>query len=104
MLKASHRRLDPSRSRPAEPVHAHTVAEPLPPGEVVCMDVALLPSATLFRAGDELRLDVQGRWFFRTNPLTGQLPARYQAGQRTRCVLHAGGQRESWLRIPMTPM
>lgn len=103
MLKASHRRLDPSRSRPAEPVHAHTVAEPLTPGEVVCMDVALLPSATVFRVGEELRLDVQGRWFFRTNPLTGQLPARYQAGHRTRCILHAGGQRESWLRIPMTP-
>jgi putative CocE/NonD family hydrolase len=50
-LKASLRKLDPDQSTPWRPVHAYDEAQPLKPGEVVPMDIALLPSATLFRGG-----------------------------------------------------
>ena len=95
MLKASHRRLDPVLSRPDEPLPSHDFAEPLAPGEIVPVDVALLRPATLFRVGEELRLDVQGRWFFPRNPLTGQFPAGYQRAERGLCVLHTGGEHDS---------
>ena len=99
-LKASHRRLDPALSDTGRPVHAHTDEQPLTAGEIVPVDVELLPSATLFRAGEVLRLDVRGRWLFPRNPLTGQFPAGYRSGPRTTCVLHTGGGHDSRLRVP----
>jgi len=43
--------------------------------------VELLPSSTLFRRGDILRLELQGRYFFRRHPLLGQFPAGYQRSE-----------------------
>ena len=71
------RALDPELSQPWEPVPACTAPQPVPAGEVVAVDVALGPSATLFRAGEQLRLVVGGRWLCPRNPLTGQFPAAY---------------------------
>lgn len=50
--RAAHRELDPELSTPWQRVHTHRVAEPLRPGEIVPVDVALRPQATRFRAGD----------------------------------------------------
>jgi predicted acyl esterase len=52
--------------------------QPLAPGQVVQADIALGPSATLFKAGETLRLVIAGRWLWPVNPLTGQFPAAYQ--------------------------
>lgn len=92
--------MDPAQSLPWLPFHPHTVAEPLAPGEVVPVEVELLPSATLFRAGDELRLDVQGHWFFPQNPLLGQFPVGYSPSPGGTCVLHTGGEHDATLLIP----
>jgi putative CocE/NonD family hydrolase len=100
--KASHRRLDAALSESWWPVHAHDLEEKLTPGEIVPADVALLPSATLFRRGDVLRLDVQGRWFFPVNPLRGQYPAAYEPSPPATCVLHCGGPFDAHLLLPVT--
>ena len=102
-LKASLRKLDPDRSNPWRPVHTYDETQPLKPGEVVPMDIALLPSATFFRRGEQLRLVVQGRWFSIRNPLFGQFPAAYERGPRASCVLHCGGEHGARLRIPVVP-
>src|SRR6185437_7651940 len=59
-LRASHRALDANRSTAWQPVHPHDREEPLPEGEAVALEIELWPSATLFRAGESLRLIVQG--------------------------------------------
>ena len=100
-LKASHRALDPSLSRPWWPVHAHRTEEKLAPGEIVAADVALLPSATVFRRGDVLRVDVQARWFFPRNPFSGQFPAGYERSPQGTCVLHCGGPFDAHLLMPV---
>ena len=41
-LRASHRRLDPKRSKPWRPYHPHDRAEPLTPGEVYECDVEIV--------------------------------------------------------------
>ena len=102
-LKASLRALDGEASRPFEPVTAGTRREPLRPGQVVQADIALGPSATLFRAGETIRLVVAGRWLWPWNPLTGQFPAAYQAGRRGRCILHWDPERQARLLIPVIP-
>jgi uncharacterized protein len=102
-LKASLRKLDPDRSTPWRPAHTYDEVQPLKPGEVVPVDIALLPSATFFRRGEQLRLVVQGRWFWSRNPLFGQFPAAYERGPRGSCVLHCGGEHGARLRIPVVP-
>jgi uncharacterized protein len=100
-MKASMRSLDATRSRPFEPVPTLDARRPLQPGRVVQVDIPLGPSATLFRAGEQLRLVVAGRWLWPSNPLTGQFPAAYERGPRGKCTLHWGPDRDAQLLIPV---
>jgi uncharacterized protein len=100
-LKASLRALDEQASRPFDPVAAFTDRQPLAPGQVVPADIALGPSATVFRAGETLRLVVAGRWLWPRNPLTGQFPAAYQKGPEGSCTLHWGPQHQARLLVPV---
>jgi predicted acyl esterase len=94
------RALDHDLSQPWEPVPAYTDPQPVRAGEVVAGDVALGPSATLFRAGEQLRLVVAGRWLCPRNPLTGQLPAAYRPSPRGRVTLHWGPTHDAHLLTP----
>jgi len=102
-LKASLRALDERSSRPFDPVPTFTHREPLAPGQVVAADLALGPSATLFRAGETLRLVVAGRWLWPHNPFTGQFPAAYEKSPAGRCTLHWGPEHQARLLVPVIP-
>ncbi|OBH30844.1 hydrolase [Mycobacterium sp. E342] len=101
--RVSLRALDPGLSRPWEPVAACTDPQPVAAREVVEVNVALGPSATLFRAGERLRLVVAGRWLCPRNPLTGQLPAAYAGSPRGRVTLHWGPRHDAHLLVPEIP-
>ena len=73
-LKASLRFPDQQISRPFDPVPTFTHRQPLAPGQVVPVDIALGPSATLFKAEETLRLFVAGRWLWPGNPLPADSP------------------------------
>lgn len=102
-LKASMRVLDETLSRPFEPVPRLDTRGPLNPGQITQVDIPLGPSATLFRAGEQLRLVVAGRWLWPRNPLTGQFPAAYQHRPRGSCTLHWGPGLDARLLIPVIP-
>lgn len=74
----------------------------LRPGEIVDADIELSASSTLFRAGDELRLIIAGRYLEPFNPLFGHLPARYLPSRQGRAVVHCGPG-ASALTIPAIP-
>jgi uncharacterized protein len=59
-LRVSHRELDESRSTQFQPVHSHQRELKLKPTEIVPVDIEILPSGTLFRRGETLRVVVQG--------------------------------------------
>lgn len=101
--KASLRQLDEAASTPAEPVHTYLSREPLGAGEIVPLDIALGHSATLFRAGESLRLVIGGRWLWPRNPFTGNFPARYACNPAARCTLHWGPERPARLLVPRIP-
>jgi predicted acyl esterase len=101
--RVAHRELDPALSTPWQPVHTHREAAPLAPGEIVPVDVALRPQATRFRAGDLLRLDVQGRWFYPRDPVRGQLPTAYQQSPPATVVLHTGPTHPATLLLGRRP-
>jgi putative CocE/NonD family hydrolase len=102
-LKASLRALDEHCSRPFDPVPTFTKPQLLAPGQVVPVDIALGPSATLFKVGEKLRLVVAGRWLWPRNPFTGQFPAAYEKGPKGRCTVHWGPERQARLLVPTIP-
>ena len=59
-LRASHREPDVELSTEFLPVLAHRRALPVPRGEVVEVEIEILPSGTRFEAGEGLLLIVQG--------------------------------------------
>jgi uncharacterized protein len=78
-LRASHRKLDRSRSSVLEPVPTHLEkdARPLPAGEFSKVRVGLFAVAHVFRAGSRIRISVEApggdrtRWRFDTPPTGG---------------------------------
>ncbi len=85
-----------------EPEGAFDVVQPIRRGEAVDADIALSASSTLFRAGDEVRLLVSGRYLEPANPLFGHFPARYVPSGRGRATVHLGPD-ASVLTIPVIP-
>ena len=102
--RAAHRVLDENLSTPAQPVHSHQRAEPLRPGEIVPVLIALRPHATRFLKGDQLRVDIRGRWHYPRDPLRGQFPAFYQRSPKATCILHTGGVHDARLLLASRPI
>jgi predicted acyl esterase len=100
-LRASMRALDRQQSRPFAPVHMCTERQPMRAGDIVDVDIALGPSATVFRRGEQLRLVIAGRWLWPRNPLTGQFPGAYERRSRGTATVHWGPQRQAHLLIPV---
>jgi predicted acyl esterase len=97
--RAAFRELDARLSTPWQPVHTFSREQRLHPGEIVQVDVELRPQATRFQAGDTLRLEIGGTWFYARNPFTGQFPAGYARSPKGQFVIHAGGEHDAYLFI-----
>jgi predicted acyl esterase len=110
-LRTSLRKLDLGRSTAFIPIQSFDHPEMLHPGEIVPVDIAIMPASEVFHAGELLRLTIAGHAF--TAPpsnakLTGMLafmhplppvPTR-NAGVH---VIHGGGDHQSYLQIPVIP-
>jgi predicted acyl esterase len=101
-LRVAHRRIDPTRSEPHRPVLPCERPEPLPAGQIASLDIELLPSATLFRRGDTLRVDLQGHWFWRRSAFFGMFPFDYAPSSPGTAILHFGGPDAAHLLVPRT--
>ena len=98
-LRVSHRELDPELTRPYRPYHKHQRRLFLTPGEIVKVDVEIWPTSMTFRKGHRIRLDVQPR-----DGLGSQSYMHYHADYNTGTnTIHAGGERESYLLLPVIP-
>jgi predicted acyl esterase len=98
--RLAHRRVDEARGEPHRPYHPHDVPEPVRPGEIVPVDIEILPSATYFARGDTLRLHVQGQWLWRRSMFFGLFPFTYAPSPQGKVVLHFGGSHDSHLLVP----
>jgi predicted acyl esterase len=98
-LRVSHRELDPELSLPYRPYHKHRRRLYLKPGEIVKVDVEIWPTSMVFRKGHRIRLDIQPR-----DGVGSQSYMHYHADYNT-CTntIHAGGQYESYLLLPVIP-
>jgi putative CocE/NonD family hydrolase len=99
-LRVSHQHVDESRSEPHRPLQASQLPESLIKGRVVPAEIEVLPSSTLFRRGDVIRLDVQGHWFWKRSSFFGMFPGDYHASPPATVVLHLGASADSYLLVP----
>ena len=102
-LRASHRALDSTRSRPDMPVHPHDHEQRLAAGEVVPVDIEIWPSSTRFDAGETLRLVVMGRDTVKPSVPNAPFALHENTRNRGTHVIHAGGRYDSYLQIPVIP-
>jgi putative CocE/NonD family hydrolase len=59
-LKASHRTVDPVRSKPYQPFHPHTESVPITPGDICEYAIEIRETSNIFNAGHSLQLAIKG--------------------------------------------
>ena len=95
-LRASHRELDPLRTKPLRPWHTHARMQAVQPKDIVPVEIEIWPSATLFEAGSTLQVTIQGHD-----------AARYPAFGHKKLVnrgshtIFTGPAHDSWLAVPL---
>jgi predicted acyl esterase len=96
-LRASHRKIDPSRSTPAKPYHPHLVAEPLEPDTAYEFPIEIWPVCNVFKPGHRIRLEIGN---------TDSIVARQGRSHVTIPVkatntIYEGGRKPSRLVVPV---
>jgi len=97
-MRVSQRARDPVLSTDFQPVQKFRGEQKLRPGQIVSVEIALLPSSTLFRKGESMRLSIQGHcpnehWVTKYDWLINK-------GNH---VIYTGGKHDSYLQIPVIP-
>lgn len=98
-IRVSHRELDPKLSTKFQPVMAHRSEEKLSPGEIVPVEIEIVPSSRIWHKGEKLRIQIAGRyiregWFE---------PLAWDTDNRGRHIIHTGGSYESYIQVPVIP-
>lgn len=99
-LRVSERELDEAKSTAWQPVLTHDNPQPITPGEIVPVEIEILPSSTLFKAGESLQLVVQGADLFEHPSLAHAYSQEVNLGVHT---IYSGGEYDSHLLIPVIP-
>ncbi|MGB4661208.1 MAG: CocE/NonD family hydrolase [Mobilitalea sp.] len=98
-MRVSHRALDEKLSTDYEPVQSHLEEEKLSPGQIVPVDIAIVPSSKIWHKGQKLRVQVAGRyiregWFE---------PLAWETDNKGKHVIYSGGKYDSFLQVPIIP-
>ena len=116
-LRASHRKLDPARSKPYRPWHTHDEEQPLKPGEPVELDIEIWPTSIVVPPGYQLVLNVRGKDYEVDSsdaalpnapyPMKGVGPFLHIDPQdrpsAARNTLHFAADRQPYLLLPIIP-
>jgi hypothetical protein len=102
-LRASHRALDPERTRPERPYHTHTDPKPIEPGRFYDYAVEIWPTAYEFAPGHRLQLRLTSTDM--PTHLAGQYYVDRAAPEKTRVELMAPAENtvrlgKSYLLVP----
>ena len=98
-IRVSARELDEKLSTKFNPVLKAKRSLKLSPGEIVPVDIAIVPSARIWHKGQRIRVQVAGRyiregWFE---------PLSWDTDNHGEHVIHTGGEYASFLQVPVIP-
>ncbi|GGF33081.1 CocE/NonD family hydrolase [Subtercola lobariae] len=97
-LRVSARHLDETLSTDDIPAHSFDRVEKLSPGEIVEIDVELMPVGLVVRPGEQLRFIISS-----SNLLGTLMPAirEYVGANVGQHIIHTGGEHASYLQLPV---
>ncbi len=102
-LKASHRALDPDKSKPGAPYHPHTSSEPIIPGKIYEYAVGLGVISNVFRAGHRIRLKITSL----ESPRDPEMQIHYHhhlcSSKTTLHKIYRDREHQSHLLLPVIP-
>lgn len=98
-MRISHRALDEEKSTKFQPIQSHLKEEKIQPGEVVPVDVELVPISRFWHKGQSLRIQIAGHyiregWFE---------PLFWDTDNHGDTSVYTGGKYDSYLQIPVVP-
>ena len=101
-LKVSHRKRDEARSTAYTVKHTHLQADyaPLKDGEIVPVEIEIIPNTALLRKGHRIRLDIQPYDGFRHGSRHAY-EASYHDGARN--MIYTGPDHQSYVQLPIVP-
>jgi predicted acyl esterase len=99
-LRASHREADPLMSKENAPWYKHTTPSLLEPGKVYDVDVAIMPTAVLFKKGSRIRIEIANSDSILTEAIFAHAYYPDQVGSYT--ILH-DADHTSRLIVPVLP-
>ncbi|MCX8021522.1 MAG: CocE/NonD family hydrolase [Syntrophorhabdaceae bacterium] len=97
-MRVSQRELDEKLSTPWLPVQRFQGEKRLKKGEIVPVEIAILPSSTFFRKGESLSLTISGHC-----PVDQPLLSYDWLINKGRHAIYTGGKFDSYLQIPVIP-
>lgn len=98
-MRVSHRALDEKLTTNFQPIQSHVKEEKLSAGEIVPVDIEIVPTSRFWHKGQAIRIQVAGHyiregWF---EPLT------WETDNHGEHIIHSGGKYDSYLQIPVIP-
>lgn len=98
-MRVSTRELDEKLSTDFEPVQSGLAKEKLSPGEIVPVDIRIVPTSRIWHGGQKIRIQLAGHyiregWFE---------PLSWETDNKGTHIVHGGGQYDSFLQIPVIP-
>jgi uncharacterized protein len=99
-LKASHRKKDEARSTKYTVKHTHLKADhmPLSPGEIVAVEIEIIPNTALIRKGHRIRVDIQPYDGFGHGTRHGYDPVHHDG---VHYAIHTGPDHPSFIQLPI---
>jgi len=98
-LRVSMRELDPDRTTDFQPVPLLKNAQKLTPGEIVPVDIDIVPHSRFWHKGQTIRVQIAGRyiredWFE---------PLSWETDNQGNHIIYSGGKYDSYLQVPVIP-
>ena len=100
MLRVSLRELDPELSTDYQPVHKFKKNDWIEPGQIVPIDMEILPQSRIYHAGECLRVVIAGHYERKEGWFE---PIHYVAKNEGNHIIHCGGQYDSYFQAPIVP-
>jgi predicted acyl esterase len=99
-LRLSWRALDEKASTGFKPVQSFAKQEKLAAGDIVPVEIAIVPYSRIWHKGETLRLQIAGRYIRREGWFERLI---WQTDNKGTVNIHSGGEHDSYLQVPIIP-
>lgn len=98
-LRVSHRALAADHDNSIIPIHSHLKEEKLSPGEIVPIEIEIMPVSRIWHKGEKMQIRISG--YYERDPWFE--PHSWDVCNKGKHVIYTGGIYDSYLQIPVIP-